>query len=127
MGGLIIRWIIFSYERRRWRQKNSALEENFKNLDSSSQILDSLAPSEIEASSSILDCYMFGASRNMVSSAIMICIQSVSQTTPSATRESMKSLQAQDNNIVDQISEACGHYFLDWQMLSNQSVVVILA
>ena len=65
--------------------KISALEEKFKNLASSDQILDLPSSSSAKVSSSTLDYYTFGALEEVVSSATMTCAQSVSRATPSTT------------------------------------------
>jgi hypothetical protein len=58
--------------------KVGALEERFKNLASSGQILDVPSSSGAQASSSAPDYYMFGASGEVVSSAAVTRAQSVS-------------------------------------------------
>ena len=68
------------------------LEFGFKNLASSSQILESPAPPGTKASLSTLDYYMFGALGEVVSLAVV--------TTSSTTRRSMESLQAWDNGQI---------------------------
>src|ERR1700738_3017940 len=82
------------------------LEERFKSLASSGQILDSPTSSGAQASSSTPDYYMFGASGEVVSSAAVTRGQAVSQTTPSTTGESVTILQARDNAPADQIGHA---------------------
>ena len=79
--------------------KIEALEEKFKSLASSGQILDLPSSSVAQANSSILDYYMFGASGEVVSSAV------VSQATLLTTRESVASLRARDNAPTDQIGQ----------------------
>lgn len=51
--------------------KFGALEERFKNLASSGQILESLAPLEAIASSSTTDYYMFKALVELVNLAVV--------------------------------------------------------
>ena len=86
--------------------KIRALEEMFKNLASSGQILDSPSSSGAQASSSTPDYYMFRASGEVVSSAAVTRVQAVSQTTPSTTGESVANLQTQHNAPADQIGQA---------------------
>ena len=86
--------------------KIEALEERFKSLASSGQILDSPSSSTVKASSSTSDYYMFGASGEVVSSAAVTCAQSVSRAPPSTTGESINNLRARDNGPADQISQA---------------------
>ena len=74
-------------------------------MASSDQILDSPSSSKAKANSSTLDYYMYKASGEVVSSATMTCVQSVSQTTPSTTKEFVKSLQAWDKGSADQIGQ----------------------
>ena len=57
--------------------KLHALEKRFKNFASSGQILESPAPHGAKASSSTPDYYMFGASREVVSSAAVTRARSV--------------------------------------------------
>ena len=83
-----------------------ALEERFKSLASSGQILDSPSSSSTKASSSTTYYYMFGASGEVVSSATVTRAQSVSRATSSTTRESMDSLRAQGHGFADQIGQA---------------------
>ena len=82
------------------------MEERFKNLESSSQILESPAPPGAKASSSILDYYMFWAMRKVVSLAVVTHAQSVSQTTSSTTKEPVETLWARNNGSADQIGQA---------------------
>ena len=49
-------------------------------------------PSGAKASSSTPNYYMFGASKEMISSAVVTCIQCVSRSTPSPTRGFVESL-----------------------------------
>ena len=58
--------------------KIGALEERFKSVASSGQILDSPSTSGTKASSSTPDYYMFGASGQVVSSAVVTRAQTVS-------------------------------------------------
>ena len=83
--------------------KIGALEERFKNLASSGQILDLPSSSGAKARSSILDYYMFGALGEVMSSVAVICAQSVSRATPLTKGESVHSLRARDNGPTDQI------------------------
>jgi hypothetical protein len=83
-----------------------ALEDRFKNLTSSGQILDLLSSSEAKASISTLDYYMFGASGEVVSSAAVTRVQSVSRATPSIIKEFVESLRARDNGPTDQFGHA---------------------
>lgn len=55
------------------------LEERFKNLASSGQILDSPSSSKANVSSFFLDYHMFGVLEKMMSSEAMTCAQSVSR------------------------------------------------
>ena len=55
-----------------------ALEERFKSLASSGQILDSPFSFGAKASSSILDYYMFRASGEVMNSVALTCAQTVS-------------------------------------------------
>ena len=80
--------------------KIGALEERFKSLVSSGQILDSPSSSGAQASSSTLDYYMFGALGEVVSSA------AVSQATPLTTGELVANLRARDNAPADQFGQA---------------------
>ena len=86
--------------------KLGALEEKFKTLASSGQILDSLAPSGAKASSSTPDYYMLGALGEVVSSAAVTRAQTVSRATPPTTGESVESLRARTNGPADQIGQA---------------------
>ena len=67
----------------RWKKtleaKIGALEERFKNLASSGQILDSPSSSKANVSSFFLDYHMFGVLEKMMSSEAMTCAQSVSR------------------------------------------------
>jgi hypothetical protein len=65
--------------------KIGALEERFKSLALSGQILDSPSTSRTKASSSTPDYYMFDALGQVVSSADVTCAQTVSRATPSTT------------------------------------------
>jgi hypothetical protein len=87
--------------------KIGALEERFKSLALSGQILDSPSTSGTKASSSTPDYYMFGASGQVVSSAAVTRAQTVSRATPSTTGESMDNLRARNNGPADQIGQAC--------------------
>ena len=80
--------------------KIEALEERFKSLASSGQILDSPSSFGVQASSSTPDYYMIRASRKVVSSV------AVSRATPSTTRKSVASLRAWNNAPADQIDQA---------------------
>ena len=86
--------------------KVGALEERFKSLASSSQILDSPSSFGTQPSSSTPDYYMFGALGEMMSSASVTRAQGVSQATPSTTGESVANLRARDNAPADQIGQA---------------------
>ena len=96
-----------------------ALEERFKNLASSGQMLELPAPPRTKASLSTFNYYMFGASGEVVSLVVVTRTQSVSQATPLTTRELVVILRARDNDPADLISEARLPFSLDWQMLSN--------
>ena len=86
--------------------KIGALEERFKSLASSGQILDSPTSSGAQASSSTPDYYMFGASGEVMSSAAVTRAHDVLRATPSTTGESVTILQARDNAPADQIGHA---------------------
>ena len=86
--------------------KIGALEERFKSLASSGQILDSPSTSGTKDSSSTPDYYMFGASGQVVSSAAVTRAQTVSRATPSTTGEPVHNLRARDNGPADQIGQA---------------------
>ena len=81
--------------------KIGALEERFKSLVSSGQILDSPSSSGAQASSSTSDYYMFEASGEVVSFAAVTCAKAVSRATPATTGELVASLRAQDNARAD--------------------------
>ena len=105
--------------------KIGALKEKFKSLVSSDQILDSPSTSGTKASSSTPYYYMSGASEQVVSSAAVRRVQTVSRATPPTTRKSMDNLR--DRVMVPRIRLAkyVFHCLLDWQMLPNLSMVVI--
>ena len=86
--------------------KIGSLEERFRSLASSSQILDSPSSSRAQASSSTPDYYMFGASGEVVSSTAMTRTPSVSQDTPSSIGESVDNLRARDIGPADHIGQA---------------------
>ena len=86
--------------------KIEALEEKFKSLVSSCQILDSPSSTEARASSSTPDYYMFGTSGEVVSSVSATRAQAVSQATPSTIGKLVANLQTRDNAPADQIGQA---------------------
>ena len=82
-----------------------ALEERFKNLASSGQIFDSPSSSGAKASSLTPDYYMFGTSREVVSSAAVTRAQSVARPTPSTTEEFMESLLTRNTGPTNHIGQ----------------------
>ena len=86
--------------------KIGALEERFKSLALSDQILDSPSSSGSHVNSSTPDYYMFGALGEVVNSTAVTHAQVVSQATPSTTGESVVSLRTRNNTPVDQIGQA---------------------
>ena len=86
--------------------KIGALEERFKSLALSGQILDSPSFFGAQGSSSTPDYYMYGASGEVVSSAAVTQTQTMSQATPLTIGESVGSLRARDNGLADQIGQA---------------------
>ena len=86
--------------------KIGALEERFKNLASSGQILDSPSSSGAQLSSLTLDYYMCGALGEVVSSAAVTRAQSISRAKPSTARKFVESLRAWNSGPTDQIGQA---------------------
>ena len=77
-------------------EAKSALEERFKNLASSDQILDSSSNFGAKANSSTPDYYMFRALEEVVSSAVVTRAQYMSRAMPSTTREFVDILRARN-------------------------------
>jgi hypothetical protein len=77
--------------------KISTLEEKFKKLALSDQILDVPSSSGPKANSSTPDYYMFRVSGEMVSSAAVTRAQSVSRATLPTTGDYVESLRARNS------------------------------
>ena len=95
-----------STDRKKLEAIVGAFEERFKNLASSGQISDVPSFFGARASYFTLDYYMFGASREVVSSTAVTRVQSVSRATPTTTGEAVESLRARNSSYADQIGQA---------------------
>ena len=98
-------FVLHPKKRRSFERKNTfeakfgALEERFKNLVSSSKILESPVLPGAKAISSTPDYYIFGASVEMENSTAMTRAQSVSRAIPSITREFVKNGPTNQNGL----------------------------
>ena len=72
--------------------KIGALEERFKSLASFGQIFDSPCSFGAQASTCTLDCFMFGTSGEVISSATVTRVQTVLRATPLITEKFMDNL-----------------------------------